>query len=59
MRMQVSFGVDTEGPGESIVKTFTGQNFWDQGYFVSTVGMDEETIRKYIMQNEKEDRRLD
>jgi len=40
-------------------KNFTGQNFWARGYFVSTVGTDEETIREYIKRQEKEDRRLD
>src|SRR4030065_14414 len=40
-------------------KNFTGQNFWARGYFVSTVGTDEETIRDYIRRQEKEDRRLD
>jgi putative transposase len=40
-------------------KNFTGQNFWARGYFVSTVGTDEKTIREYIRRQEKEDRRLD
>ena len=40
-------------------KNFTGQNFWARGYFVSTVGTDEETIREYIRRQEQEDRRLD
>ena len=40
-------------------KNFTGQNFWAMGYFVSTVGMNEETIRAYIRAQEKEDHRLD
>jgi len=40
-------------------KNFTGQHFWARGYFVSTVGTDEETIRNYIKQQESEDRRLD
>ena len=40
-------------------KNFTGQNFWARGYFVSTVGTDEETIREYIKRQEQEDRRLD
>jgi len=40
-------------------KNFTGQNFWARGYFVSTVGADEQTIRDYIKQQESEDRRLD
>jgi putative transposase len=40
-------------------KNFTGQNFWARGYYVSTVGRDEATIRKYIQQQEKEDQRLE
>jgi len=40
-------------------KNFTGQHFWARGYFVSTVGTDEEMIREYIRQQEQEDRRLD
>ena len=40
-------------------KNFTGKHFWARGYFVSTVGTDEETIREYIRQQEQEDRRLD
>ena len=40
-------------------KNFTGQNFWARGYFVSTVGADEATLRDYIRRQEQEDRRLD
>ena len=40
-------------------KNFTGQHFWARGYCVSTVGLDEETIRKYIQKQEKEDDRID
>jgi putative transposase len=40
-------------------KNFVGHHFWARGYFVSTVGMNEETIRAYIRAPEKEDRRLD
>ncbi len=40
-------------------KNFTGQNFWARGYHVSTVGRDEDAIRKYIKEQEKEDRRID
>ena len=29
-------------------RNFTGQHFWARGYFVSTVGADEEVIRNYI-----------
>ena len=31
------------------------RNFWATGYYVSTVGLNEETIRKYIQDQEKED----
>ena len=40
-------------------RNFSGQHFWARGYFVSTVGRDEETIRRYIQNQEKEDERLD
>ncbi len=40
-------------------RNFTGQHFWARGFFVSTVGKDEEAVRKYIRDQEKEDRRLD
>ena len=40
-------------------KNFSGQNFWARGYYVSTVGRDEATIRKYIREQEAEDHRLD
>jgi len=33
-------------------RNFTGQSFWARGYLVSTVGMDEETIRNYIKNQE-------
>ena len=29
-------------------RNFVGQHFWARGYFVSTVGRDEATIREYI-----------
>jgi len=40
-------------------KNFTGHSFWARGYFVSTVGRDEEAVREYIKKQESEDRRLD
>ena len=40
-------------------KNFTGEHFWARGYFVSTVGIDEAVIRRYIQQQEDEDRRFD
>ena len=40
-------------------RNFTGQSFWARGYFVSTVGRDEEVIRNYIRHQEQEDERLE
>ena len=40
-------------------RNFTGQKFWARGYFVSTVGRDEDVIRNYIQHQEIEDRRQD
>ena len=40
-------------------KNFTGEHFWARGYYVSTVGMDQEAIRRYIQQQDDDDRRLD
>ena len=40
-------------------RNFVGQHFWSRGYFVSTVGRDEATIREYIRSQEKEDARLE
>ena len=40
-------------------RNFVGQHFWARGYFVSTVGRDEVTIREYIRNHEAEDKRLE
>jgi putative transposase len=40
-------------------RNFVGQHFWARGFFVSTVGRDEEMIRQYIRNQEKEDQRLE
>ena len=40
-------------------RSFVGQSFWARGYFVSTVGRDEEVIRRYIRNQEIEDRQQD
>ncbi len=34
---------------------FGNRNFWATGYYVSTVGLNEATIRKYIREQENED----
>ena len=39
-------------------RNFVGQHFWARGYFVSTVGRDEEVIRQYIKNQGQEDKRI-
>lgn len=36
-------------------RNFQGENFWARGYAASTVGFEEETIRKYIREQEEDD----
>ena len=40
-------------------RNYVGQHFWARGYFVSTVGRDEQVIREYIRHQEQEDYRTD
>src|SRR5215813_5439656 len=40
-------------------RSFVGQHFWARGYFVSTVGRDQELIREYIKKQEAEDMRVE
>lgn len=40
-------------------KNFTGENFRARGYFVSPVGLDEETVRAYTRHQEEEDKRYE
>ena len=40
-------------------RNFTGEVFWARGYFVSTVGLDEDMVRAYIRHQENEEERYD
>ena len=40
-------------------RNFTGEVFWARGYFVSTVGLDEEVVREYIRHQQTEDERFE
>ena len=40
-------------------RNFTGEKFWARGYFVSTLGRNDDDIREYIKKQENEDRRFD
>jgi len=38
---------------------FGNRHFWAEGYYVSTVGLNEETIREYVREQEKHDQAID
>jgi putative transposase len=38
---------------------YGGHHFWARGWYVSTVGREEKTIREYIKRQEEHDRKLD
>src|SRR6201987_6148791 len=44
---------------ERKVRNFLGHKFWARGYFVSTIGRNEELIRAYIKNQELADKQLD
>ena len=37
-------------------RNYVGQHFWARGYWVSTVGKNEAAVRRYIQDQEKEDK---
>ncbi len=39
-----------------IRKAVSQKNFWSRGYSVSTVGLDEESIKKYVQNQWKKDK---
>ena len=38
-------------------KPYWGNHFWARGYFVSTVGIDEELIKRYVRHQEEKERK--
>jgi len=40
-------------------KPYWGNHFWARGYFVSTVGLDEEMIKKYVKHQEIEEKKVE
>lgn len=38
-------------------KPYWGNHFWARGYFVSTVGIDEEMIKRYVKYQEEEEKK--
>jgi putative transposase len=44
---------------ERKIRNFLDHKFWARGYFVTTVGRDEEVIRAYVRNQELADQKLD
>ena len=44
---------------EKLGKQYWGRHLWSRGYCVSSVGLDEEKIRKYVRWQEQEERRAE
>ena len=40
-------------------KPYWGNNFWARGYFVSTVEIDEDVIKRYVKHQEEEEKRIE
>jgi len=40
-------------------KPYWGNHFWARGYFVSTEGLDEEMIKRYVKHQEKEEKKVE
>ena len=40
-------------------KPYWGNHFWARGYFVSTIGLDEEMIKRYVKYQEEEEKRTE
>jgi len=38
---------------------YKGESFWARGYFISTVGLDEEMLREYIRNQYERDKYFD
>ncbi len=48
-------GTTQGGRAARHVWKFGNRHFWSEGYYVSTVGLNEATIKKYIQDQEKYD----
>ena len=44
---------------ESLGKRYWGRHLWARGYCVSTIGLDEEKIRKYVQWQERQERQVE
>lgn len=40
-------------------QNFVGHRFWARGYFASTIGLNEDVVRKYVQNQESDDKKQD
>jgi putative transposase len=40
-------------------KPYWGNHFWSQGYFVSTIGLDADMIKRYVKYQEQEEKKME
>jgi putative transposase len=40
-------------------RPYWGNHFWARGYFVSTVGIDEEVIKRYVKYQEEQEKKIE
>ena len=44
---------------KSLGKRYWGRHFWSRGYCISTVGLDEDKIRKYVRWQEAKEKEIE
>ena len=44
---------------ESLAKRYWGRQLWARGYCISTIGLDEEKIRRYVQWQEKQEKQAE
>jgi len=44
---------------ESLGRRYWGRHLWARGYCVSTIGLDEEKIRKYVQRRERQEKQVE
>jgi REP-associated tyrosine transposase len=40
-------------------KPYWGNHFWSRGYFVSTLGLDEEKVKRYVKDQEEQEKQIE
>jgi putative transposase len=40
-------------------KPYWGNHFWARGYFVSTIGLDEQMVKRYVKYQQEEEKRIE